>query len=316
MQSANHTVPRFAWLDGEVVEWADARLHIDTQCVLGGLNAYEVIGASWSEEDEELYLFRVQAHLDRLARTMKVMRLAPAYSRQEMAGMARTLLALNGFRENAFVRIVVYFGSGPLFSHLPDEVPTGVFMFAKPAHTPSLQGLHVCTGIWQRLPDLAAPPRVKAGANYQNVRLAQVQARIDGYDDAVLLNSSGKVCELPLENLFLVRDGVLITPGATSGILEGITRRTLLDVAGDLGLTVVERDVDRSELYVADEVFSTATQRGVRPILSVDRYQVGDGEPGPVTRQLYTYFQDLLRNRVGRPEWLTPVYRSAIPAAY
>jgi branched-chain amino acid aminotransferase len=302
--------PRHAWIDGRVVAWPDARLHIDTQAVLGGLNAYEVVGGFWSAEQEELYFFRFAEHFRRLQESVRVMRLDLQYSDQELLAAAREVVTINGYRRDVRVRIVAYVGSGPIFSHHAAEVPTGVFVFAKPAESGS-EGVHVSTSKWVRLSDMAAPPRVKSGANYQNARLAMIQAKVDGYDDAVLLNSAGKVCELPLANIFVTRDGRLSTPSISSGILEGITRRTLIDLAPELGLTIDEREIDRSELLIAEETFSTGSVSGITPILSIDRYTVGDGRPGVVASQVRLHMQELLRGRAGHLEWLSPVYRPA-----
>lgn len=301
---------RMAWLDGRLVDWADARIHVDTLAVQGGLNAYEVIGAFWSEVEHQLFLFRTDAHLERLAYSTRVMRLIVPYSPDEIVEAAAGLLRANALREDAGVRIVVYLGSGPLSVGGARGAEAGLFMIARPA-SPELRRprLHVGTSKWSRLSDTAAPPRVKAGANYHNARLAQLQARIDGYDDAVLLNSAGKVCELPLANLFLVRNGVLHTPSATSGILEGITRRTVIESAPGIGLKVVEREVDRSELYAAEEVFATGTMSGITPVLSVDRYPVGTGNPGKITSRLAALLDGLKRHlEPSPPAWCVPVY--------
>jgi branched-chain amino acid aminotransferase len=193
-----------------------------------------------------------------------------------------------------------------------------MFVIAKPADPdpPFKRGIHVATSHWTRLPDGAAPPRVKCGANYQNVRLAQIQAQVDGYDDAVLLNSAGKVCELPLANIFIVRADRLITPHITSGILEGITRATLIELAGELGIAHEEREVDRSELYVATEAFAAGTGREVWPILSVDRLAVGEGRVGRLTAELQRRLHSIMRNGGGgHQEWLTAVYGKAKAAS-
>ncbi len=299
--------PRFAWMDGRLVEWQNAHLHIDTHCVLGGLNVYEVVGAFWSKARENLYLFRIEEHLRRLHFSAKVMRLHLPFSDSELVRAALALVAANEFREDIGIRIVAYFGAGPVFSYSPKEISTGVFMMAKPVGLVRRQGLHICTAGWSRMADMAAPPRVKAGANYQNVRLAQIQARVDGYDDAVLLNSAGKVCELPLANIFLVRSGALVTPDVSSGILEGITRQTVLEVGPKLGMQIVERQIDRSELYAAEEVFATTTLTGISPILSIDRYTVGNGNPGPLTARLQHHLEDAARAE-GSHAWVTPTY--------
>ncbi len=299
--------PRFAWMDGRLIEWHSARLHIDTHCVLGGLNVYEVVGAFWSEARRNLYLFRVEEHLRRLHVSAKVMRLHLQFSDAELVDAARALVAANEFREDVGIRIVAYFGAGPVFSYRPEEISTGVFMTAKPVGQVRRHGLHVCTAGWSRMPDTAAPPRVKAGANYQNVRLAQIQAHVDGYDDAVMLNSAAKVCEMPLANIFLVRSGVLVTPDVSTGILEGITRQTVLELAPRLGVRAVERQIERSELYAAEEAFATTTLTGISPILSIDRYAVGHGAPGPLTARLQRHLDGETRAE-GTQAWVTTVY--------
>jgi branched-chain amino acid aminotransferase len=303
--------PGYAWLDGAIVAWEGAVLHVDTHCVLGGLNAYEMIGGFWSQEGEELRLFRAAEHFERLRDSAKMMRLPLNYADDELLAAALELLARNEFREDVGLRVVAYLGQGRLLGYAPAEISTGVFMIAKPIGPVDLaRGIHVSTGIWGRLPDVVAPPRLKSGANYQNVRLAQVQARIDGYDDVILLNSLGKATELPIANLFIVREGVLITPDVTSGILEGITRRTVLELAAELGLPAVARQVDRSELYLAEEAFASTSLFRLTPILSVDRHPVGSNQRGPLTSQLQAAVEDAIRGRGAHHDWLTPVYRS------
>jgi branched-chain amino acid aminotransferase len=259
-----------------------------------------------------MFMLRFDEHLRRMHYSAKVMRLRIPFSDQEILDAAMTVAAKNEFRQDIGIRIVAYLGAGPVFSYRSDAISSGVFVTAKPV--PSVgerPGLHVCTASWSRLPDLAAPPRVKAGANYQNVRLAQIQAQVDGYDDAVLLNAQGKVCELPLSNIFLVRAGVVSTPDTSSGILEGITRQSVLEVGRRLGLTVVERQIDRSELYAAEEVFATSTLTGISPILSIDRYSVGDGRPGEATTILHRHIDDAYRGR-GNAAWVTAIYGAAV----
>jgi branched-chain amino acid aminotransferase len=302
---------RFAWMNGSFVEWEKAHLHVDTQCVLGGLNVYEVVGAFWSEPREDLYLFRIDEHLRRLHLSAKVMRLRVPFSDEELRSAAQELVARNEFREDVGVRIVAYLGAGPVFSYQPDVISSGVFMIAKPVGHQNRRGVHVCTAGWTRQPDMAAPPRVKAGANYQNARLAQIQAQVDGYDDAVFLNSMGKVCELPLSNIFLVRSGVLMTPEVSSGILEGITRQTVLELGRRFGMNIAERQIDRSELYAAEEAFASSTLTGITPILSIDRYTVGDGIPGQLTEGLRRHLENECRAE-GNPAWVSSVYKHRV----
>jgi branched-chain amino acid aminotransferase len=251
-------------------------------------------------------------HLDRLWQTARVMRIPPlSRSRSEVMDLACELVARNNFQRDVLVRVVHYLGTGPLFSHRPEDITSGLFLVAKSANPdpPYERGIHVATSHWSRLPDSVAPPRVKCGANYQNVRLAQIQAQIDGYDDAILLNSLGKVCELPLANVFIVRKEKLITPSITSGILEGITRDTIIELADELGIPHEEREVDRSELYIASEAFATGTGREVWPIVSIDRFVVGDGHIGGLTKQLQHRLHLVMRNESAHKDWLTAVYR-------
>jgi branched-chain amino acid aminotransferase len=304
--------PSVAWIDGEFVAWNDAKVHVDTHGVLGGLNAYEVIAGFWADAEQEIHLLRPDAHLDRLWQTARLMRIPNlSCTKDDVLDLVRELVARNEFQRDVLVRVVHYLGAGPLFSHKPEDISSGLFIVAKLANPdpPYERGIQVATSHWARLPDVVAPPRVKCGANYQNVRLAQIQAQIDGYDDAVLLNSSGKVCELPLANIFLVRGDVLITPHLTSGILEGITRDTIIQLADELGIAHEQREVDRSELYVATEAFATGTGREVWPIVAIDRYTLGQGRIGPITIALQRRLHEIMRNSGGHKDWLTAVYR-------
>lgn len=302
----------FIWLDGQIVAWDEARLHVHTQCVLGGLNVYEGLKAYWSPEQDELFVFRFDAHLQRLASSLKMVRMTLPYSLEELKAATLELLARNCFRQSVAIRQVCYFGEGVLFGYLPDEIETGAFIYAtvRTGEPSTDRGIDCCVSTWHRISDSTAPPRIKAGGNYHNARLAQVQARVDGYDEPILLNEHGKVTEAPIRNVALVRRGVLVVPDTGSGMLEGVTRATMIELARDqLGLPVEERSVDRTELYTADEVFLTSSNLEVVPVLSVDRLPVGDGRPGPVSRALFRAIAEAGAGRNPRyRHWLTPVY--------
>lgn len=303
-----------AWVDGAFVDWGEAVIHVDAQTVLGGLNAYEVIAGFRTDESERMCLFRLDAHLLRLEQSARMMRLPPhRFDGDAVRAAICELVERNHFREDVLIRVVHYLGAGPLFSYRSEDVSAGLFLIAKPAiaDPPLARGIHVAVSSWSRLADRDAPPRIKCGANYQNARLAQIQALEDGYDDAVLLNGAGNVAELPLANIFLVRDGRLITPSVASGILEGITRRSLLELASELDIPTEERDVGRTELYIADEAFACGTGREVWPIKSVDRIAIGGGSTGPITAELQSLLADIVRGRRTHREWVTTVNRSA-----
>ena len=302
---------KFIWLNGQFVPWDDAKIHVHTQCVLGGLNAYEGLQAYWNEERMALAVFRFDAHLERLALSAKMMRMTLPYSLSQLKEATVELLNRSHFRRNVGIRIVCYIGEGVLFGYLPEEVEVGAFIYAASrTGVPSPdQGVHCCISSWHRISDQTAPPRIKCGANYQNVRMAHVQARVDGYDEVILLNGHGKVAEGPIRNVAIVRNGVLITPDTTSGILEGITRATMIALArNELNLPVEERTVDRTELYAADEVFLTQSNMEVLPVLSVDRIMVGDGRPGPITKKIHKVIHDAATGKnPSYHHWLTPV---------
>ena len=209
--------------------------------------------------------------------------------------------------------LVAYFGKGAGFrAFRPEEIAVGAWIAGGPRkHDDAMHdGIHVCTSSWRRISDDVFPPRVKSGANYQNSRLAAVEASVNGYDDALILTPGGKVSEASGASMMLVRDGDLITPPITDGILEGITRTTLMRLfRRTTGRGVVERSVDRTELYIADEMFICGSGEEVTPVVSVDRVPVGDGKVGGITRQLQKVFFDAARGDDSEYfKDLTPVY--------
>jgi branched-chain amino acid aminotransferase len=225
------------------------------------------------------------------------------------------LLIKNGLREDVHLGPSVYFGVGRhFFSYEPGSIEVGAYALARPRSSilGTGKGVHACVSSWTRISDRDIPPRIKAAANYQNGRLAAVQAAEDGYDDAILLNELGKVAEAPGACVFIVRDGRALTPPVTGGILESITRITLIQLLEEqMSVPVVERQIDRTELYIADEVWMCGSAFEVTPIVSVDRYQVGDGNVGPLTARLQAEYEDCVRGKNPRyVSWVLPVYGS------
>lgn len=305
----------YVWLDGEFVPWADAKIHVETDCVRRGSNVFEGIRAYWNKTEQELYIFRFREHMERLYNSAKVMRMQPRFSQADLTAAAVELIAKNRFQQDVAFRPVIYFGIGKdSFSYTPDSIYTGAYItaVASPSKLGAPAGLHACVSSWARISDRDMPPRIKAGANYHNGRLAAVQASVDGYDAAILLNDRGHVAEGPGACVFLIRHGVPITPSVSSSILESITRATVLQLLErELGLPPVERPVDRTELYMADEIFFCGTAYEITPIVSVDRYPVGNGTMGSVTEQLRTHYAEIVRGlNPHYAYWLHPVYRS------
>ena len=239
-------------------------------------------------------------------------RRGPRLTRADPARFAREVLEViraNDLHEDLHVRLIVFVDTDD--GGLASREPVG-YVIAPIPTTRYFEsaGLHVAVSSWHRTADNAIPARVKAAANYQNSRLALLQAKTDGYDDAILLNSDGSVAEGPGYTLFLVRDDQPMTPSVTSNILEGVTRSTLLTLFSEsLGVTVEQREIDRTELYVADEAFFAGTAAEVTPILSVDRRPVGEGVMGPLTAKVRdAYFRAVRDGSAPHPEWRTPVY--------
>ncbi|MFQ3622486.1 MAG: branched-chain amino acid transaminase [Acetobacteraceae bacterium] len=308
--------PPFAWFDGRIVPWGEARVHVYSPAVKYGTGVFEGLRGYWNDREGEMHVFRLGAHLDRLMFGLKVMRFDAAPDRAMLERAVLEVIRANGFREGVHIRLTALLeGEG-------DMNATGPVVFACTANTrpPSRavsEGLAAGVVSWRRPEDSALPMRVKANANYQNGRLAVQEAKANGYGAAILLNDRGKLAEGPGMCVFLVRGGVAVTPSITSGILESITRDTVIRLLREeLGVAVEEREVDRSELYAADEAFFCGTAWEVTPIVSVDRLPVGDGAVGALTRRLQAlYFAVARGDSALHPEWRTPVYGASAARA-
>jgi branched-chain amino acid aminotransferase len=300
------------WLDGRLVPWAEATMHVASECVLRGENVFEGIRAYWNAEEGQLYTFRHADHIERLRQGARIMRMAIPYSDAEIEAASLDLIRACGYRETIHYRPVVYFAEGELTHYLPSEIRTGFFIlaFAMPSKPTLETGVKSCVSTWRRNSDLSSPSRVKAGSNYHNSRLAYIEARLNGFGPPVMLNAAGKVAEGPGACIMLMRKGRLVTPPVTADILESITRETMMEFArAELGIEVVEREVDRSELYICEEAFFCGSGAEVLPISSIDHYEIGDGRPGPFTRRLQQLYADAVRGRLTKyRHWVTPVY--------
>ena len=315
--SAQH--PTYLWLNGERLNWNDATVHI-TELGWSTVGAvFEGIRAYWNEDQQELFVYRLQEHLERLERSMKLVRLPLAYSVSDLTSAIIDLLRENGSAEDTYIYPMAY--TADSYNHRfdkPDQA-AGLVIHTKPMASHLGKGLayNARVSSWRRISEDVMPPRVKNLSNYRNGQLARLEALQDGYDTAFLLNNVGKVAEAPGACVMHVRDGKIVTPDLQSSVLESITREALITIAREqLGLTVDERPVDRTELYVADEIFLCGTAAEITPVVSVDRYQVGNGEIGPITKALEIAYEASLRGTDGSyTDWRTPVgVRSAVAA--
>ena len=301
-------------MDGRVVRHDQAVLHISTPAVRYGATAFEGIRAYWNDDDGELYLFRAREHASRLLQSARLMGMDQIeHGVDDVIGLMIDLLQANDVRQGVHLRPSMFVGGD---GSIQARGPVSFGIVAVPAGAVVDTGgwdsrpFRLAVSSWRRIEDNTTPPRIKCAANYQNARLALLQAETDGYDGALMLDARGHVTEEARACLFVVRDGVVMTPPVTSDILESITRDTVITLLGEVhGIEVVERDIDRTELYVADEVFLSGTALGVTPVGSVDRFEVGDGAPGPITTAVNETYVDAASGRDrGRSGWLTPVY--------
>lgn len=307
--------PKWAWIDGEFVAWADCKLHVRSQAVMAGASVFEGIRAYWNDQDSELQIFRLRDHLQRLWDSMRIMRMSSPIA-TDLEAACVELLARNEFREDVHFMPFAYCGWGEDFGTQSPTLEEGLFItaIAKPQSKALTNGLNVCVSSWRRIDDTVMPPRVKAAANYQNSRLALLEARANHYDYSILLNSRGTVAEGPGACIFMVRNGEVSTPPVTAGILESITRATLIQLFKErLGIDVIQRDIDRTELYLAEELFYTGTGSEVTPIVSVDRMSIGTGQRGAVAESIQKIYFAIARGADdSHGEWRTPVYQSSM----
>lgn len=300
---------QFVYLNGQIVPWTDAKVHVFAPVAKYGIGVFEGIRGYWNEESRQLYLFRIAEHLDRYALSQKAMYFDQGPSRGELAEALVHLCRANAFQTNVHIRMMAFVDG---FGELEATGPVGTAITALPRRTDrqSIEGTSAQISSWMRMPDNVMPARIKCNANYHNSRLAVMQSQRDGYDVAFLLNSRGKLAEAVAMCVFIVRHGQLITPSGTNDILESITRQTVIELAREyLGLETAERDVDRTELIVADEVFYCGTAAEITPVLSIDRIIVGMGRPGTITKRLIEIYQAIVTGKDNaHASWRTPVF--------
>lgn len=304
--------PRLLFFNGRNVPYDDARVHVLSTAFKYAATIYEGIRAYHNEETNQLYLFRLQEHIERLEGSSSIARIPLPYTGTELTDILIRLIRENELRQDLHIRMSAYVGEDD--GRIEATGSVGVAIAAMPMGRydplPPTEGLKVCVSSWRRIGDESMPPRVKTVGNYHNSRLALLDARMAGFQDAILLDQRGKVTEGPGYNFFMVRGGRVLTPPVTYGILEGVTRDTLIRLFREVhGLEVVEREIDRTELYVADEAFFCGSGKEVTPIGSVDHRPIGDGKPGALTQKIReTYFDVAKGRRQEYAKWLIPVY--------
>lgn len=299
---------RLIWLNGRIVNVEDAKINVLSPTSQFGLNVFEGIPCYWNEEQKKLYAFRLDAHYKRLQWSARLLQLDCPFSVDEMKKALVDVVLANEYKENLSVRQTLFVnGVGSWGS----KNPVGMFVAPIPrkrtASEYNKKGLNCCISSWQRINDNSLSPRIKCGANYINSRMAQLEALRNGYDTTIILNQAGKVSEGPGSCLFLVRDGKLVTPQVTDSVLESITRNTVIILAKELGISVEERTVDRTELYMCDEAFLCGSAMEIKPVISVDKYTVGTGEEGELTQKLHMKYLVNAEGSGNHNDWINAI---------
>ncbi|MCK9443406.1 MAG: branched-chain amino acid transaminase [Tissierellaceae bacterium] len=282
----------YVFYQGQIVKESEVNVSVRSKIFNYGLGCFEGIRAYWDEEKQQLYGFAMEEHYQRLLESAKALFMEVPYTVEELCDFTVELLKKNGHKETTYIRPVVYKGSNKLSPTLYGDDDDRIVIYTQALGSYSGKDtLRVAVSSWRRISDTMLPPRTKATAGYLNSALASMEVLQNGFDEAIFLTNSGFVCEGPGENIFLVKKGKLVTPPVSDDILEGITRKLVMDLAeNELGMEVVERSVARTELYNSEELFFSGTAMEVTGITEVDRRVVGNGEEGKVTKELKKLF--------------------------
>lgn len=300
--------PQWAFLKGKFMPIQDANISIMTQVVNYGIGAFGGVRGYWNEEQKQIYVFRIPDHLRRLLNSLKLFDNSIPYSAEDLQRIIIDLLRREGYREDVYIRPLVYNATEDITPRLYD-VEFDFACFSRPQGNYINLEVRACTSSWRRIEDNVVPSRGKITGGYINSAFAKSEAHWNGYDEAIVLNHDGHVAEGSAMNLFIVRHGRLITPPVSDNILEGITRNSVLQIANDLGIETVERSIDRTELYIADEVLFCGTGAQVAAVSEIDHRKIGNGKTGPVGQKLQATYFDIVRGRNKKyADWLTPVY--------
>ncbi|MGS0746154.1 branched-chain amino acid transaminase [Syntrophomonas erecta subsp. sporosyntropha] len=301
---------RLIWLNGIIIPLQEAKINVLSPTSQFGANVFEGIRCYWNDERQQLYAFRLSDHYKRLKNSIKMFRMEDKYTTDELQQGLIDVVKANGYKEDLAVRQTVFIDG---FGSWMSKGPTNMFIAPIPKGRTlgiSELGMKCCISSWERISDRNISPKIKAGANYINSRMAQMEALENGYDSAIFLNDQGKVAEGPGSCLFIVRDNVLITPPLSASILESITRSTIIELAQkEFNIKVMEREIDRTELYLADEVFLCGSAMEVVPVLSIDKYKIAEERPGEITLNLRDKYLDIVRGKSEKyKEWIFPIY--------
>ncbi|EQA44419.1 branched-chain-amino-acid transaminase [Leptospira broomii serovar Hurstbridge str. 5399] len=304
------SIKKLSYFEGKIVPETEANINIKTHALQYGTTVFGGIRGYYDEASKNLYVFRILDHYKRLVNSTKIMQLRCEKTPENLRDITLDLLRQSGYERNVYLRPFVYTSAlqlSPRFHDVPTEI--AIYVLELDDYLDTKRGLTTMVSSWRRFDDTVIPTLSKVSGGYVNSALAKSEAVQNGYDEAIFLDGRGFVSEGSAENIFLVRDGKILTPSISSSLLEGITRRSVLQIAKDLGYEIIEREITRSELYISDEIFFSGTGVQIAWVSQVDRRTIGTGEIGPITQKLQSIFFELVKGRI--PEykhWLTPVY--------
>ena len=304
-------MPSYAYFHKQFMPLSEAKIGIMTHCLHYGTAIFEGIRGNWNSQQKQIYLFRLKEHYQRLHNGCRLLKINLPYTVDELCQITVELVERCGFQENLYVRPLAYKSSESLGVRLHDldedflvfAIPWGPYL--------DIDQARCVVSSWRRPDDNVIPPQAKITGLYINNALAKTEAISNGFDEAIMLTSDGYVSEGSGENIFLVIDGKLVTPASYNSILMGITRDTVIELAqNELGIETIERQIDRSELYIAEECFFTGTAAHITPIGEIDHRKIGNGETGEITKRLQEIYFDVLQgNNPKYLEWCTPAYK-------
>lgn len=299
----------YAYIRKQFVPLADAKIGVMTHAFNYGTGCFEGIRGNWNEAHEKIFLFRLRDHFSRLMKSSRILKIAVDGNEDDLSEIAVKLVGMCGYTEDIYLRVIAYKSSeviGVRMHNLDDDLLMYVAPFGP--YLDVEKGIRCMTSSWVRVDDMAIPARAKVTGLYVNSALAKTEAQENGFDEAILLNRDGHVSEGSGENIFLVMNGALVTPPPSDNILVGITRDTVMRLARDeLGIQTIERPIDRSELYVADECFMTGTAAHVTAVVDIDRRPIGNGQTGEITHRLQKLYFEVIRGENAKyAGWCTP----------
>jgi len=304
----NLPLSKFVWFNGKFMTLEKAKVPITTHAIHYGTSVFEGIRAYWNGEN--LFVFRLDDHIKRFRRSGKFYDISLNFSDKIISNAIIEICKKNKIKKSCYIRPFYFVGDYGINLHITEKAPTNVAIFIFPfGDLFNKNGITAGVVSWRKFSDMSTPTQAKMGGNYLNSIIATQEAKRNGFDEAILLDHNGNVSESPGENIFIVREGQLITPPLSSSALNGITRDTVIKIGKKFGIEVVETEIARSELTISDEVFLTGTAAEIIPVVAVDGKQIASGKPGDITKKMMKEYKDIVMNKNNDySHWLTVVY--------